>query len=421
MLEEVSGQLNKYNMQVLCPQCDMTMDLPVLRDGERAQCPRCGTVLYEHRKNGGIHAASYAITALILLLIAHSAYFVGFSALSLYSSISLNDVPGLLAAAGQYALMMVFLCFSLILPLFTLISTVLLCLRVPMSPEIKIYLLRWFKRLRQWCMPEIFLAGVLVSFVKVGSEGKISVGISFAAYCLFVIFFIKSYVMTNTNKYWREFPRPDPGRRLISGRTGISQGVKLCNSCNAILPITQKKCPRCGDSNNVRIQNSVQITVALLLSSLILYFPANIFPVMQTIYLGGNMDSTIVGGAIYMWQSGSYFVGAVIFIASVTIPSLKIIALGLLCFTAERPKKPGLVICHIAEKVYRVVEFVGRWSMIDVFVVITVSSLVQIAALMNIYPKPGVLFFASVVIITMLAAKSYDPRLIWDRYDGRPR
>ena len=278
-----------------------------------------------------------------------------------------------------------------------------------------VFLLRWFKRLKPWCMAEIFLAGVLVSFVKLASYGSISVGTGFAAYCLFVFFFIKAFVLVDPNEFWRAFENPTLPRPVLSGQTGLNQGVKLCRCCAAILPEEQKTCPRCGERNAARKKHSLQVTLALLMSSMMIYLPANIFPVMTTIFLGSGSDSTIIAGASYMWSSGSYFVGFVIFTASVVIPSLKIISLLWLCFTVKRKKNPGDAVCHTTEKLYKAVEFVGRWSMIDVFVVIVVSALVQMAAVMSIFPREGIIYFAFVVIATMFAAEAFDSRLIWDR------
>lgn len=407
--------LNKYRLQALCPACDLVVGLPVLRDGERAACPRCGALLYQYRKNGNAHAAAYAVSALLLLGMVYSYYFVRMDVLGLSSSTSFPRLASFLTAQGQYLLVSFFLVFTLFIPLFCLLATILLCLRVPLPRAAVIFLLRWFKRLKPWCMVEIFLAGVLVSFVKLVSYGNISVGAGFAAYCFFVFFFIKTFVLVDPNEFWRAFEPPALPRPAQSGQSGLEQGLKLCRCCTAMLPAEQDKCPRCGEKNPARKKHSIQVTLALLTSSIIIYLPANIFPVMTTVFLGSGEDSTIIAGASYMWTSGSYFVGLVIFIASVMIPSLKIVSLFWLCFTAKRKKAPSGLVCHNTERLYKTVEFVGRWSMIDVFVVIVVSALVQMAAVMSIYPRPGILYFAFVVIVTMFAAGAFDTRLIWDR------
>ncbi|MDU5192664.1 MAG: paraquat-inducible protein A, partial [Mixta calida] len=149
-----------------------------------------------------------------------------------------------------------------------------------------------------------------------------------------------------------------------------------------------------------------------LLTSFLIYIPANIMPIMVTEALGDKMSSNIMAGVILLWSDGSYPVALVIFIASIMVPSLKMLAIGWLCWDARGHGSRDSEKMHL---VYEVVEFVGRWSMIDVFVIAVLSALVRIGQLMNIYPAVGALLFAAVVILTMFAAMTFDPRLTWDR------
>lgn len=147
---------------------------------------------------------------------------------------------------------------------------------------------------------------------------------------------------------------------------------------------------------------------------MLLYIPANLMPIMITEALGNKITSTIMAGVILLWSEGSYPVALVIFIASIMVPSLKMIAIGWLCWDANGQSSNGQD-SERMHKIYEVVEFVGRWSMIDVFVIAVLSALVRIGRLMNIYPAIGALLFALVVILTMFAAMTFDPRLTWDR------
>ena len=152
--------------------------------------------------------------------------------------------------------------------------------------------------------------------------------------------------------------------------------------------------------------------MALLVTSIMLYFPANMLPIMITSLLGDDMPSTIIAGVVLLWSDGSYPVALVIFIASIMVPTLKMIAIAWLCWDANGHGKRDSERMHL---IYEVVEFVGRWSMIDVFVIAVLSALVRIGGLMNIYPAIGAVMFALVVILTMFAAMTFDPRLSWDR------
>lgn len=147
---------------------------------------------------------------------------------------------------------------------------------------------------------------------------------------------------------------------------------------------------------------------------MILYILANLMPIMITESLGSDFGSTIMARVILLWGDGSYPVAMVIFIASIMVPSLKMLAIGWLCLDAKGHgwRDPGRM--HF---IYEIVEFVGRWSMIDVFVIAVLAALVRMGRLMSIYPDIGVILFAMVVILTMIAAEMFDPRLTWDRLE----
>ena len=193
--------------------------------------------------------------------------------------------------------------------------------------------------------------------------------------------------------------------------TAAAAGLSGCHTCGRVAPSGHGKCPRCGSPVHERKRASLERTVALIIASVALYLPANLLPIMTVEGVGGAHKSTIVGGVLAFWESGSYPVAIIIFSASVIIPIAKIAALIVLCLAVRRPT------CNPRRltRVYRLTEIVGRWSMVDVFVVAILVTLVQLGRLMTIEPGPAALAFAGVVILTMLAAMSFDPRLIWDR------
>ena len=154
------------------------------------------------------------------------------------------------------------------------------------------------------------------------------------------------------------------------------------------------------------------MTWALLLTSVLLYLPANLLPLMTTIVAGAAYPSTIIAGVILLCEEGSYPVALVIFIASLLVPTLKMLAIAWLCYGGGQGRT--LAECERRFSVYEVVEFVGRWSMVDVFVIAVLGALVRMGTLMQIAPAPGVLLFCAVVLLTMLAVSRFDPRIIWD-------
>jgi paraquat-inducible protein A len=170
-------------------------------------------------------------------------------------------------------------------------------------------------------------------------------------------------------------------------------------------------CPRCGAALAWRRRHSIQYTWALVIAAAIFYIPANLLPVLTTTALGSTESDTIMGGVIFLYASGSWPLALIVLVASVMIPLGKLIALAYLLIQVQR----GVVRNrHDSTRMYRIVEFIGRWSMLDVFVDSFVVALVQLQPLMSVEPGPGVVFFMGVVVLTMLAAQSFDPRLLWD-------
>ncbi len=298
-----------------------------------------------------------------------------------------------------------------LVPAFCLITILLLVNRAELPVRLKEQLARVLFQLKTWGMAEIFLAGVLVSFVKLMAYGSIGVGSSFLPWCLFCVLQLRAFQCVDRRWLWDDIaPMPELRQPLKPGVTGIRQGLRSCSCCTAILPAGDPVCPRCGTKGYVRRRNSLQWTLALLVTSIMLYLPANILPIMVTDLLGSKMPSTILAGVILLWSEGSYPVAAVIFLASIMVPTLKMIAIGWLCWDAKGHGKRDSERMHL---IYEVVEFVGRWSMIDVFVIAVLSALVRMGGLMSIYPAMGALMFALVVIMTMFSAMTFDPRLSW--------
>ena len=204
------------------------------------------------------------------------------------------------------------------------------------------------------------------------------------------------------------------GSPQVSGQpvvTARSRGLVACTRCTRVWPMGQDFCSRCGSALVSRHTRSLQRVWAWWAMGLICYVPANIYPMLRTRTLFMTDESTIIGGAVEIARHGSFGVAAIILIASVLIPVGKFIAIAYLALSLRRKVSMS---SHARHKLYEVVEFIGRWSMIDVFVVAILSSLVQLSAVASINPGPAAITFALSVIFTMLAALSFDPRMIWD-------
>ena len=193
-------------------------------------------------------------------------------------------------------------------------------------------------------------------------------------------------------------------------------GKTACPNCGQLgSPATEPACQRCGTLLHLRKPNSIQRSWALLIAAFVLYLPANLLPIMETRSLFGAQQDTIMSGVVYMWSSGSWVLASVVFIASIVVPLLKMLSLTLLLIGVQRrsSRQPRQKM-----KLYRFLELIGRWSMLDVYVVTIVVALVQFQSLATIRPGAGVIAFAAVVILSMLATQAFEPRLIWDAVDN---
>jgi paraquat-inducible protein A len=197
--------------------------------------------------------------------------------------------------------------------------------------------------------------------------------------------------------------------------TAARRGLLACHVCKLVSQADSRGaggcCPRCGAKLHVRKPDSIARTWALLLAAMILYIPANVLPVTDTSTLFGDQTDTIMSGVVFLWTSGSWPLAVVVFVASIMVPMLKIISLMFLLLSVQLRStwQPAQRI-----RLYRLVELVGRWSMLDIYVITFLVALVQLRALATIKAGPAAAAFGAVVVLTMCATMSFDPRLIWD-------
>jgi paraquat-inducible protein A len=203
--------------------------------------------------------------------------------------------------------------------------------------------------------------------------------------------------------------------RTTTATTASRENLVSCHACGLVQPLAhtveKQRCTRCDALVHRRHPDSIARTWALLISAAILYIPANVFPMMHTASILGSEDDTIMSGVALFWNDGDYPLAVVIFIASILVPMLKLLSLAFLTITVQRrstwqPRQRTTL--------FRIVEGIGRWSMLDVFVVTLTVALVRFKSLAVITAGPAAIAFASVVVLTMIASMQFDPRLIWD-------
>ena len=192
-------------------------------------------------------------------------------------------------------------------------------------------------------------------------------------------------------------------------------GLISCHSCHLLCERAKRLadvvCPRCGASLHTRKPYSIARTWALVLAAIIFYIPANVLPITIVVSLGKAQSDTIMSGVFYFVKTGMWPIALVIFVASVFVPLLKLLVLIFLLISVQRKSRWRP---QDRTRLYRIVEIIGRWSMVDIFVVTILVAVVHLGGLATIHAGPGAIFFGAVVVITIFAAMSFDPRLIWD-------
>jgi paraquat-inducible protein A len=276
---------------------------------------------------------------------------------------------------------------------------------------------RFIQFLRPWAMMEVFMLGILVSIVKLAKMATIVPGIAAFAFMALIFVLAASLAVLDPHAVWE--------RIKIQGSTwgtlGAQADLVSCHTCHLLCGLPSQgahdlTCPRCGSPLHRRKPNSIARTWALILAAAIFYVPANVLPITIVTSLGKEQADTIISGVIYFISSGMWPIAMVIFVASVFVPLLKLLALSYLSFSVQRKSRWRPV---DRTKIYRMTEVVGRWSMVDVYVVTILVAMVNLGVLATIEAGPAAVYFCAVVIITMFAAMSFDPRLIWDHCEER--
>lgn len=200
----------------------------------------------------------------------------------------------------------------------------------------------------------------------------------------------------------------------------LSEGLWVCLGCRLLLTPPRAAasclCPRCGARVHPRVERSLMLTWALTITGALLLIPSNILPVMTVIYLGSGEPNTIIGGCLELYHAGLWGIALIVFVASIAVPVMKLVGLVMLCLIIQLRLK---VSPRQAMRVYRVINAIGRWSLLDLCMISILVALVDMGAIAEVQAGPGSTAFATVVVVTMFAVRAFDPRLIWDMYEAR--
>jgi paraquat-inducible protein A len=433
----------EYQKLIACHECDLLFRKPLRLQGQVVSCTRCGASLK------GVHGSSLqldricavTLAALIVFCIAQAFPVIELKANGMTSEATLSDAVRSLWTDNMRLVAIMVFCSSILFPLIELLALlyVLVPLRIRKLPPHFSGMLRVVQLLRPWGMVEVFMLGVLVTIVKMVSVAQVIPGTGLFAFGALTVM-LGVVAAFDPSGLWeicdemklrrpagvrwvRVSRRPAGLSRVSSERkagsaasvTAKHAGLVACHTCGLVQgrmgQQPHQHCSRCESVLHVRHPDSVTRTLSLLLAAALAYIPANLLPIMHASSLGRSEEDTILGGVAYFWTSGDWPLALVIFVASVVVPMLKLAVLTLQTVAARRgsawqPRERA--------KLYRLVECIGRWSMLDVFVVALTVTLVHFGSFAVVTPGPGALAFGAVVILTMLASHQFDPRLIWD-------
>lgn len=426
----------KSEQLIACHDCGCLYHKQPLDACERASCTRCKHELYRWHAGGPTRRAetlaALTLGALLVYLLAQCFPIVTLNMGGITSSATLIESVGVLwNEQMQVVAVMVLLC-AIVFPALELGS--LLYVAVGLARRRRVrglnLLLRIVQGARYWAMTEVLMIGILVTVIKMTSLARVEPHPGLFAFGALTI--LCALVMRYEPKaLWdladRLVPVPRHGRAralaAAAAQSGQSGDLVACRVCGLVngppwhrAASGAAHCRRCHAVLYQRIPNSIGWTWIMLATAALLYIPANLLPVMYTRSIGGGAEGdTIMSGVILFWTTGSPGLAIIIFIASIAVPVSKLVALAWLNVTAQLRSR---AVPLARTRAYRVVEFIGRWSMLDIFVVALTVSLVRFDALATITAGPGAIAFGCVVIVTMVASHQFDPRLIWDPIDS---
>jgi len=376
---------------IACEYCGAVYRRRKLARGETASCTRCRAVLARHTAFAPREWLALTLAALVVFAIANAYPVASMAVGGMTRSATLLDAVAATWRQGHAAVALMSALSAFAVPLLQLLvlAWTLLPLASGRRPPGFVLAVRMLDWLRPWSMVPVFLLGVVVAVVKLADMAAVSAEAGlwgFAA--LTVLLTILGRLDSHTLWHYAEQAACAPAEASLRQ------------------PLHAQGKP-----------DHLSRTWALLIAAAILYVPANVYPVMHMQGLTGTSSPTILGGVVQLWDLGSWDLALIVFVASVMVPLTKLLALALLAWSCRRGSAETLV---PRTRMYRMVEFIGQWSMLDVYVVILLAALADFAGLTQISAGMGAAAFGLVVILTMLAALSFDPRAAWDNQRPQP-
>ncbi|GFO72350.1 paraquat-inducible protein A [Bathymodiolus japonicus methanotrophic gill symbiont] len=413
--------MTQYVPITVCHDCGLLQQISDMPEDGAVKCCQCDATLRKCQRIAPAksieHTLALVITALVLLVISNVYPIIQVDAEGHEMAATLfGCVKYLFNNEMEFLAGLVFLT-TIGAPVIQLAGLLYILLPVhfnripPFAPQ----MYRLVRIVTSWSMLEVLMLGILVSVVKLSALATVVPSIALWTFALLMIFIAAILNDLDTEMLWGQISPKVQGVELQK----FKSGVQLINwhNCHLLCTVTaghESSCPRCDAPIHLRKPDSFNRCTALVIAAFVMYIPANLLPVMEVTSLGKTEGDTIISGVIYLATSGDLPLAIILFIASICVPTIKLAILSFLLISVHfksqwRPKERT----HL----YRLTEFIGRWSMVDIFVDTLMAALIQISGLMVIEVGAGAVAFGAVVVLTMLAAMAFDPRLIWDNME----
>ncbi|MDB4973121.1 MAG: Paraquat-inducible protein [Myxococcaceae bacterium] len=394
-----------------CSHCGLVQSAGASRPGHVLVCGRCESRLPSGPPGSHRLAAVCASAAALLLIIAFGEPVFEMHLLGRYATANLLSGPRMLAERELPELAVVVFLTLFIAPLahFAILGAALLASQLQKPPRFLFMPLGFAETTRHWSMSDVFLLATLVCYMRLRAWANVELGSALFSLLALTIVTVTAESALDPRELWKRMPWHRPSEP--AGRRVPTRHI-ACAWCGLVRAAHQgERCARCGRTLRARKRNSLTRTASLMLAAAFLSVPANVLPVMDMIQFGRNDTNTIYSGVVELAQHSLWGLAVLIFVASIVIPMLKLVVLGLLIWTTARRSTTHL---RLRTRAFQFVRNIGRWSLVDVFAVTILVSLVHMGILATVLPRYGAVAFCAVVVLTMLAAEAFDPRLMWD-------
>lgn len=404
-----------------CPDCGLFSGLVPPKVGNNQYCPRCTKVLRRSHFRPLDKATACYISAAFFYLLTITTPLLHIILYGRVRSSELYTGPLMLDSQDLWQVATLVLLTTLLMPLVKIAGylTVLVGIRLRHRPRWLGHLFAWLKHMDSWTMIEVYMLGFLVAYTRMQVMAHVILGPAVYGMIGLMLSLVAADTVLDSEAVWERIPSRHK-RAVIRKRNAPLLG---CDTCHLVCYDTlgnqnahhkTAHCPRCGETLHKRKPSSLSRTWALVLAAVVLYLPSNIYPIMTVVKLGKAQSYTIIGGMMELVHVRLLPLAILVFCASIVIPIFKLLSLGFLLISTHRGSRWQL---HHRTQLYRIIDFIGRWSMVDVFMVSILVALVHFGLLADVVAEPGAIYFASVVILTMMAVKCFDPRLMWDAAD----